>query len=334
MTTTQPREAAVLPVTMADVEAAASRIENVAMRTPVSTSRTLNERLEGEVVFKCENLQRAGAFKIRGAYNAISQLSQDQRSRGVLTFSSGNHAQGVALACQYLKTPATIFMPKDAPRVKLQATREYGAEIVQYDRSEEERQELGGRLAEERGLTIIPPYDNPHIVAGQGTCVREFVDDVGPLDVLVVPVGGGGLISGCAIAMKALAPTCKVIGVEPEAGDDAVRSFKTGTLQRVDNPDTIADGARTNTIGELNFQIIRELVDDMITVPDAALVKAMWFFLERMKLLVEPTGCLAAAAVMEGLVEARGRRVGVVLSGGNVDVRQLGELFTRFLPTV
>jgi len=311
------------PVSFADVEAAAARLRDVAHRTPTATSRMLNERAGAELFFKCENLQRGGAFKFRGAYNAISQLSEEERRQGVLTFSSGNHGQAVALVCRLLGVHAVVVMPVDAPRVKVEAVRGYGAEVVQYDRAEEEREALGRRLAQERSLTIVPPYDNPHIVAGQGTCARELFEDVGELDMLVVPVGGGGLISGCAIAAKALAPRCAVVGVEPEAGDDGARSFRSGRLERVENPQTIADGARVNSLGELNFAIIRQCVDDMRTVPDDALVRTMRLLLERMKLLVEPTGCLGAAAALEGGLDVAGKRVGVILSGGNVDLERL-----------
>ncbi len=311
------------PVSFADIEAAAARLRDVAHRTPTATSRMLNERAGAELFFKCENLQRGGAFKFRGAYNAISQLSEEERRQGVLTFSSGNHGQAVALVCRLLGVRAVVVMPADAPRVKVEAVRGYGAEVVQYDRAEEEREALGRRLAQERSLTIVPPYDNPHIVAGQGTCALELIEDVGELDMLVVPVGGGGLISGCAIAAKAAAPRCAVVGVEPEAGDDGVRSFRSGRLERVEDPRTIADGARTNTLGELNFAIIRQCVDDMRTVPDDALVRTMRLLLERMKLLVEPTGCLGAAAALEGGLDVAGKRVGVILSGGNVDLERL-----------
>lgn len=321
--------AAALPVGFTDVEAAAALLRDVAHRTPVASSRTLNERSGAELFFKCENLQRGGAFKFRGAFNAISQLTQEQRRQGVLTFSSGNHGQAVALVCRLLGVRAVVVMPSDAPRVKVEAVRGYGAEVVQYDRTEEERESLGRRLAEERGLTIVPPYDNPHIVAGQGTCALELFEDVGPLDMLLVPVGGGGLISGCAIAAKALAPRCAVVGVEPEAGDDGARSFRSGRLERVENPQTIADGARVNSLGELNFAIIRACVEDMRTVSDEALVRTMRLLLERMKLLVEPTGCLGAAAALEGGLDVKGKRVGVILSGGNVDLGRLCELFAQ-----
>jgi threonine dehydratase len=261
-----------------------------------------------------------GAFKIRGAYNALSQLPVDARKHGVVAFSSGNHAQAVALAGKLLGIPATIVMPTDAPRVKLDATRGYGAEIVLYDASSEDRQKIAEQLASERGLTVIPPFDHPHIIAGQGTAAKELVEDAGPLDLLLVPCGGGGLLSGCAIAARQLSPACRVIGVEPAAGDDGQRAFRAGELVTIGLPDTIADGARTMSLGRITFALIRKHVDDMITVTDAELLKSMFFLWERMKIVVEPTGALAACALLEKKVDARGKRVGVVLSGGNVDL--------------
>jgi threo-3-hydroxy-L-aspartate ammonia-lyase len=287
----------------------------------------VDERTGALVFFKCENLQRAGAFKFRGAYNALSQLTPDERARGVLTFSSGNHAQAIALAGRLLGVPTSIVMPEDAPAVKLTATRGYGGEVITYDRARESREELGRRLAAERGLVVIPPYDHPHVIAGQGTAAKELLEDVGPLDLLLAPCGGGGLLSGSALSARALLPGCRVIGVEPEQADDATRSFRTRTLHTVTNPDTIADGARTPSLGSLTFPLVLENVDDMVTVSDAAIVRAMRVLWERMKLVVEPTGALAAAALLEGAVEARGRRVGVILSGGNVDLAAVGALF-------
>lgn len=310
-----------------DVVAAASRVAGVAHRTPVMTSRTIDGWVGARVFFKCENFQRAGAFKFRGAYNAISLISDSERSAGVLTFSSGNHAQALALAGSLLDVPVTVVMPSDAPSVKVQATRGYGAEIVVYDRSETTREALGRELAEQRGLTVIPPYDDPRIVAGQGTCAKELIEEVGPLDVLLVPLGGGGLLSGSAIAAKHLAPTCKVIGVEPERADDGYRSFKTGQLVAVENPDTIADGARTPSLGQLTFPLICELVDDIALVSDEQIIRAMRPLWERMKLVVEPTGALAFAALHAGVIQARGARVGVILSGGNVDLSETGRFF-------
>jgi threonine dehydratase len=319
-----------LPVAYADVEAAAERLNGVVHRTPVLTSRTFDERVGAEVVFKAEHLQRIGAFKIRGAYNAVAQLSGAQKERGVLTYSSGNHAQAVALSGQVLGLDTVIVMPDDAPQVKLDATRGYDAEIVPYDPDETTREELGARIAEERGMTLIPPYDHPDVVAGQGTAGKELIEDAGELDALLVCCGGGGLLSGCAIAARALAPDCTVIGVEPEAGDDATRSFHSGELQTVSNPDTIADGARTPYLGDVTFPLVLEHVDDMVTVSDAALVRAMHFMWERMKAVVEPTGALAAAALLDGTVPGDGRRIGALISGGNVDLGRAAELFERF----
>ncbi len=320
-----------LPVTFPDLRSAADRLSGVARRTPVMTSRHIDERTGANVFFKCENLQRIGAFKFRGAYNALSRLSPDERRRGVLAFSSGNHAQAVALAARLLGMPAVIVMPRSAPRVKLAATRGYGAEVVEFDPSEIAREELGRKIAEERGLTVIPPFDHSQVIAGQGTSALELFEEVGELDILLVPVGGGGLISGCATAARELSPRCRVIGVEPEKGDDGQRAWRSGQLVKIDTPDTIADGARTNSVGELTLPIMRALVSDMVTVPDAALVRTMWTIWERMKIVVEPTGVLGAAALLEGgregKVDARGKRVGVILSGGNVDLLQAGELF-------
>ncbi len=313
-----------------DVESAAQQIAGAALRTPVITSRTVDRRTGASVFFKCENFQRAGAFKFRGAYNALSRLSPDERRRGVVTFSSGNHAQAIALAGQILDIPRVIVMPDDAPAVKRTATEGYGAEVVVYDRARDDREAIGRRLAEERGLTLIPPYDHPHIIAGQGTAARELFEDVGPLDILLSPCGGGGLLSGSALAAEGLSPGCRVIGVEPAAGDDATRSFRTKQLQKVDNPQTVADGARTPSLGTLTFPLVLQHVSDMTTVEDEPLLRSMFFLWERLKLVVEPTGALGAAALLEGRVEARGKRVGVVLSGGNVDLKQVAA-WTRVL---
>jgi len=303
-----------------DVVDAASRLAGRAHRTPVVTSRTVDARTGAKVFFKCENLQRAGAFKFRGAYNALSRLQPEQR-RGVLTFSSGNHAQAVALAGTLLGVPTTIVMPEDAPAVKLEATRGYGGEVVTYDKRKQSREELGARLAAERGLHVIPPYDHPHVIAGQGTAAKELFEEAGPLELLLVPCGGGGLLSGCSIAAKHLAPKCKVIGVEPAAGDDATQSFVKKRLIAIAVPDTIADGARTPSLGKLTFPIVLRYVDDMLTVTDAELTRAMFFLWERMKIVVEPTGALAACAALEKKIDLQGKKVGVVLSGGNVDLR-------------
>ena len=303
-----------------DVAAAALRLRGLAHRTPVHTSRTLDALTGARVFLKCENYQRAGAFKFRGAYNALARLTPEQRARGVLTYSSGNHAQALALAGSLLGVPTTIVMPEDAPAVKLAATRGYGGEVVTYDRRTQDREELGRRIAAQRGLGVIPPYDHPDVVAGQGTAAKELLEEVDGLDLLLVPCGGGGLLSGCALAARAMAPGCRVVGVEPERADDAARSFRTRTLVRVENPDTIADGARTPSLGAITFPLVLANVDDMATVSDRAIVEAMLVLWSRLKLVVEPTGALAAAALLCGAVAAPGKRVGVVLSGGNVDV--------------
>ncbi|MEM1127980.1 MAG: threo-3-hydroxy-L-aspartate ammonia-lyase [Bacteroidota bacterium] len=311
------------PVTFADVQAAAKRLRGVAHRTPVLTSRTLDARVGASVLVKAENFQRTGSFKFRGAYNAIAALDPAVRARGVLTYSSGNHAQGLALAGRLLDVPVTVIMPSDAPAAKRIATEEYGAEVIIYHRHEITREELGQALSTERGLPIIPPYDHPAIVAGQGTAGLELFEEAGPLDVLLVCCGGGGLLSGCALAARALAPNCRVIGVEPAAADDAARSFRTGTLQTVSDPDTIADGARTPFLGAVTFPLVLTHVDDVVTVTDAELLEAMTFLWERMKLVVEPTGALATAALLSGTITAPGQRIGALISGGNLDVRPL-----------
>jgi threo-3-hydroxy-L-aspartate ammonia-lyase len=303
-----------------DIARAHERIRPQVKRTPVLTSATVDALTGAAVFFKCENFQRMGAFKFRGAYNALSQLDTGRKRQGVVAFSSGNHAQAVALAGKLLGIKTVIVMPQDAPRVKLEATRGYGAEVVQYTRHED-RETLATRLARERGLTLVPPFDHEHIIAGQGTAAKELLEDVGPLDALVVPCGGGGLISGCAIAAKHLAPGCRVIGVEPAAGDDATQSFARRELVTIPVPDTIADGARTPSLGELTFPIVLRFVDAMVTVTDEELKHAMFFLWERMKIIVEPTGALAFAALFTGKVSMKKARIGVVLSGGNVDLR-------------
>jgi len=314
-------------VSYADVESAAAQIAGVAHQTPVATSRTIDAETGARFFFKCENLQRAGAFKFRGAYNALSRLNRDERARGVVTYSSGNHAQAIALAGQILNIPRVIVMPSDAPAVKRIATEAYGGEVVLYDRDREDREAIGKRLAAERGLTLVPPYDHPHIIAGQGTAARELIEEVGPLDLLYCPCGGGGLLSGTAVSAKALTSDCQVIGVEPAAGDDGARSFKAKTLQTVTNPKTVADGARTPSLGALTFPLILQHVSDVTTVDDPTLLRAMFHLWERLKVVVEPTGALGAAAALYGTSTAgsvRGKRVGVILSGGNVDLAQVG----------
>jgi len=316
------------PVTYEDIEGAAERLEGVAHRTPVATSRLFDELTGAQAFFKCENLQRMGAFKFRGAYNALSRLDSDARRRGVVAFSSGNHAQAVALAGQLLGIARVIVMPADAPAVKVAATRAYGAEVVFYDRAAgQSREEVAERIANEKGSTVIPPFDHAHVIAGQGTAAKELIEDVGALDDLFVPTGGAGLLSGSAIAAARLSPGIRVIGVEPAGGDDAARSFRTKTLQRVENPQTIADCARTQSLGKLTFPLVMANVHDVVTVTDAQIVEAMRFLWERMKLVVEPTGALAAAAVLCAAAPVRDRRVGIIISGGNVDLKAAAALF-------
>jgi threonine dehydratase len=307
-------------VSFEDIAAAHERIKGQAKRTPVLTSATVDALTGASVFFKCENFQRMGAFKFRGAFNALSQLNAEQRQRGVVAFSSGNHAQAVALAGKILGIKAVIVMPEDAPRVKLEATRGYGAEVVQYSRHEE-RETLAARLARERGLTLVPPFDHEHIIAGQGTAAKELLEDAGPLDALLVPCGGGGLLSGCAIAAKHLVPKCRVIGVEPAAGDDATQSFAQKKLVTIPVPDTIADGARTPSLGKHTITIVLRYIDAMLTVTDEELKRAMFFLWERMKIIVEPTGALAFTALFTEKLSMKNKRIGVVLSGGNVDLR-------------
>jgi threonine dehydratase len=317
-------------VSFEDVKAAAQRLRGISHRTPVVTARTLDERLSAKLFLKCENLQRAGAFKFRGAYNAVSKLSPQERARGVLAYSSGNHAQAIALASRMLGARATIVMPKDAPVAKRQATEGYGARIVAYDPAREKREEVAERLRRAGDPVLIPPYDHADVIAGQGTAALELFEDTGGLDLLLVPCGGGGLLSGCALAARALAPGCRVVGVEPELADDATRSFRSGVLQTVSNPPTIADGARTPSLGTLTFPLVRQNVDEMATVSDAELVRAMRLAWERLKLVVEPTGVLGLAAALGGRADVHGKRVGVILSGGNVDLAAALKLFEEY----
>jgi len=319
-----------LAVTHRDIAAAAERLAGHARRTPVMTSRMLDERTGANVFLKCENFQRMGAFKFRGAFNALAQLTSEQRRGGVLAYSSGNHAQAVALAGTLLGVKTVIVMPQDAPQVKLEATRGYGAEVITYDPKTAKREALAAGIAAQRGMSVIPPYDHAHIVAGQGTAAKELVEETGALDYLLVPCGGGGLLSGCAVAASHWSPGCKVIGVEPEAGDDATRSFRSKTLQTCHNPDTIADGARTPSLGKITFPLVLHYVHDMLTVSDAELLRSVYWIWERMKIVVEPTGALAAAALLEGKLDGRhdyrGKRIGIVISGGNADIRALCRL--------
>ena len=317
--------ATALAIDYADVAAAHARLQGVAHRTPVHTSQTANALTGAQLFFKCENFQRMGAFKFRGAYNALAQFTPEQRKSGVCAFSSGNHAQGVALSAQLLGIPAAIVMPLDSPAVKMTATRGYGAEVITYDRYTQDREAIGRQLAQERGMTLIPPYDHAHVMAGQGTAAIELFEDTGPLDRLLVCLGGGGLLSGCAVVAQQLSPDCRVIGVEPEAGNDVQQSKQLGHIVKIDTPRTIADGAQTQQVGQLTFPVIQTLVDDIVTVSDVQLVEAMRFAAARMKMVIEPTGALAMAAAMQGVVDVRGKRVGVLISGGNIDIAQFAK---------
>lgn len=319
-------------VTFADVAAAHERLKDVVHRTPVLRSATIDVQTGAQVFFKPENLQRMGAFKIRGGYNALSQLSPEQKKKGVVAFSSGNHAQAVALAGRLLGIPATIVMPHDAPASKLEATRGYGAEVVLYDRYTEDRGAIGRALAQERGLALVPPFDHPDVIAGQGTCALELLEDAGPLDALFTPLGGGGLLGGCALAVRALAPGCELYGVEPEAGNHAQQSLRAGRIVRIGTPQTIADGAQTQQLGELTFPLIRREMADILTASDAELVEGMQFLMERMKLVVEPTGCLGFAGARRLGARLAGKRVGIVLSGGNIDARRMAGLIAAARP--
>ncbi|PKR53926.1 threo-3-hydroxy-L-aspartate ammonia-lyase [Thalassospira marina] len=314
--------------TFEDVCAAAARIKGHAHQTPVMTSRTVNAEFGAEVFFKCENLQRTGAFKFRGAFNALSQFTAAQRKAGVVVYSSGNHAQGIALSARLLDIPATIVMPHDAPAAKVAATRGYGGNVVIYDRYTEDREQIGRDLAEKHGMTLIPPYDHPDILCGQGTAAKELFDEVGPLDAFFVPLGGGGLLSGSALSTRALSPDCDLYGVEPAAGNDGQQSFQTGSIVHIDTPQTIADGAQTQHLGNVTFPIIKRDVRNILTVPDADLVDCMGFMATRMKLYVEPTGCLGFAAARQMKADLKGKRIGVLVSGGNVDLSRFVSLLS------
>ncbi|MDA8454975.1 threo-3-hydroxy-L-aspartate ammonia-lyase [Acidovorax sp. GBBC 3334] len=309
-----------------DVAAAAQRIAGHARKTPVMTSRTVNEAFGAEVFFKCEHLQRIGAFKFRGAFNALSRFTPEQRKAGVVAFSSGNHAQAVALSARTLGIPATIVMPHDAPAAKVAATEGYGGKLVRYDRFTEDREQIGRDLAERHGLTLVPPYDHPDVIAGQGTAAKELFEETGPLDAFFVCLGGGGLLAGSALATRALSPDCRLYGVEPEAGNDGQQSFRAGEIVHIDTPQTIADGAQTQHLGQLTFPIIRRNVNDILTASDAELVDCMGFLATRMKQVVEPTGCLGFAAARQKQAELKGQRIGILLSGGNVDMARFCSL--------
>ncbi|MBG0749671.1 Serine racemase [Pectobacterium carotovorum subsp. carotovorum PCCS1] len=308
--------------------AAAERIAGYANKTPVMTSRTVNDVFGAEVFFKCENFQRMGAFKFRGAMNALLQFSDEQKAAGVVTFSSGNHAQAIALSAKLLGIPATIVMPHDAPAAKVAATRGYGGNVVEYNRYTEDREQIGRDLAEKHGLTLIPPYDHPHVIAGQGTAAKELLEETGELDALFVCLGGGGLLAGSALSARQLSPHCKIYGVEPLAGNDGQQSFRSGSIVHIDTPNTIADGAQTQHLGNHTFPLIRQNVDDILTVTDDDLIDAMRFYAERMKIVVEPTGCLSFAAARNLRESLRGKRIGIIISGGNVDISRYGAFLT------
>lgn len=329
-----------MPLSYEDIDRAAHHLKGIAHRTPVLTSSLINDRTRSQVFFKCENFQRTGSFKFRGAYFALSQalsdLSLTERNQGVIAYSSGNHAQGLALAGKLFDLPVTIVMPKDAPQVKQNAVRDYGAQIIFYDRATQTREAV---VAEYQAQTqsptqtlLIPPFDHPDVIAGQGTVAKELIEEVGDLDFLLVCVGGGGLISGSAIAAHALSPNCQVIGVEPKLADDATRSFLSGQLQRIEHSNTIADGARSQSLGEFTFPIILEQVQDMVTVSDAAIARSLFYLWERLKIVVEPTGALAATAILEGIVNQPGAKIGVIISGGNIDLAQMPTYWSKAFP--
>nr|WP_314264729.1 threo-3-hydroxy-L-aspartate ammonia-lyase [uncultured Moellerella sp.] len=317
----------ILP-TFDDVVAAHNRIKAYINATPIFTSTTINQQLGAELYFKCENYQKMGAFKFRGAMNALSQFSDSQRKTGVITFSSGNHAQAIALAARTLGMPATIIMPADAPEAKIAATKGYGGKVVTYDRYTEDRESIGRELAEKQGSTLIPPYDHPHVIAGQGTAAKELIESVGQLDMLFAPLGGGGLLSGSLLSAKALAPNCQVYGVEPEAGNDGQQSLHSGKIVHINTPKTIADGAQTQHLGDYTFSIIQQYVTDILTVKDEDLIHAMSFFAERMKMIVEPTGCLAFAAARQMKESIQDKKIGIIISGGNIDLNHFAKLVT------
>jgi len=314
--------------TYEDVAAAAEHIKGFANKTPVLTSRTVNNEFGAEVFFKCENFQRVGAFKFRGAMNALLQFSEAQKKAGVVAFSSGNHAQAIALSSKILGIPATIIMPKDAPAAKMAATREYGGNIVEFDRYTESREQIGKEIAEKNGLTLIPSYDHPHVIAGQGTVAKELFEEVGELDYLFVGLGGGGLLAGSSLSARQLSPNCKIYGVEPALGNDGQMSFRKGEIVHIDTPQTIADGAQLQSVGRLTFPIIQKNVDDILTVEDEELISCMKFFAERMKMVVEPTGCLGFAAARNLKDKLKGKRIGIIISGGNVDISKYIEFLS------
>lgn len=315
--------------TYKDVAQAHQRILPYLNKTPVLTSRTINELTGAQFYFKCENFQRMGAFKFRGAMNALSQFTAEQRKNGVVTFSSGNHAQAIALSAKLLGIPATIIMPEDAPKAKMDATKGYGGRVITYNRYTEDREKIGQQLAQKEGLTLIPPYDHPHIIAGQGTAAKELFDEIGELDMLFVPLGGGGLLSGSLLSTKALSPDCKIFGVEPLAGNDGQQSLRKGEIIHIDTPKTIADGAQTQHLGNYTFEIIRNNVDDILTATDEELISTMQFYAQRMKIIVEPTGCLSLAAARQFGDKLKGKKIGIIISGGNVDIAQYGHFLAQ-----
>ena len=318
--------------TFDDVLAAAARLEGVAHKTPVQRSRTLDELMQAQVYVKCENLQRMGAFKFRGGFNALAKFSDAQRRAGVVAYSSGNHAQAIALSAQILQIPATIFMPHDAAPAKLAATQGYGAKVIGYDRYAEDASALAAELARAQGLTFIPPFDHADVLTGQGTAALELFKEVGELDALFVCLGGGGLLSGSALAARALSPSCQIVGVEPAAGNDVQQSLRKGERVKIATPITIADGAQTPMVGVITFEIIKALVNDIHTVTDEQLVHTMRFYAERMKMIVEPTGCLSLAAAMQGRAALKGQKVGVIISGGNIDMARFSQLMSAYPP--
>ena len=315
-----------LAISFDDVAAARERVRGIVHRTPVLTSRTADAATGAQLFFKAENLQRVGAFKLRGAYNAIAQFTPAQRAAGVVTFSSGNHGQAIALAAQLLGVKAVVVMPLDAPAAKRAATEGYGAEVIGYDRYAQDPEQVLAAVVEARGMTPVPPFDHPHVMAGQGTLALELIEETGPLDVVLTPLGGGGMLSGCATALSGVAPDCHVFGVEPEAGNDGQQSLARGEIVRIETPKTIADAAQSRNLGRHTFPVLRALGVKVLTATDQQLIDTMKFFASRMKLVVEPTGCLAAAAVMNGALDVRGLRVGIVLSGGNIDLPRFASL--------
>ena len=315
-----------LAISFKDILKAQDVLTGVVNKTPVMTSHYANLLTGAELFFKCENFQKMGAFKFRGAYYALSRFTPEQKANGVVAFSSGNHAQAIALAATTLGIKSVIVMPSDAPKMKVAATKGYGGEVIFYDRYKEDREAISQQIMRKRKMTLIPPFDNPEVMAGQGTVAKELIDEVKQLDILITPIGGGGLISGCATATKTLLPQCKVIGVEPEAGNDAQLSFKNGKIIHIDVPQTIADGAQNQFIGTQNFPVIKSLVNEILTVGDQQLVECMKFFASRMKIIVEPTGCLGAAAAFSGQLDLKGKRVGIILSGGNIDLARFASM--------